>query len=134
MAAPGAAPIFVLTHHPEDAQPYANFTFLNCDIAEAVETGLAAAGGKNIEVFGSNVARQCVERGLIDEFYVHIAPVMLGDSMACAGSPSWRRSQRTGLLPGRFEQPDAKHAAVQAHRLTARTNTARSPRPTVARP
>jgi len=37
-------PIFVLTHHPEDAPPHPDFTFLNCDIAEAVETGLAAAG------------------------------------------------------------------------------------------
>src|SRR5690349_10431137 len=41
-------PIFVLTHHPEDAEPAAGVTFLSCDVAEAVRIGLAAAGGKNL--------------------------------------------------------------------------------------
>ena len=31
-------PIFVLTHHPDDAAPPPGVTFLNCDVAEAVET------------------------------------------------------------------------------------------------
>lgn len=70
--------IFVLTHHPEDAVPDRTVTFLNCDIAQAVKTGLDAAGGRNLEVFGSDIARQCATRGLTDEFYVHIAPMMLG--------------------------------------------------------
>ena len=39
-------PIFVLTHHPQDAAPADGVTFLNCDPAEAVRIGLAAAGGK----------------------------------------------------------------------------------------
>ncbi|HEY0453627.1 dihydrofolate reductase family protein [Actinophytocola sp.] len=80
-------PIFVLTHHPEDTVPDPAITFLNCDIAEAVETGLAAAGGRNLEIFGSDIARQCVLRGLIDEFYVHLAPVMLGDGIRLFDSP-----------------------------------------------
>lgn len=80
-------PIFVLTHHPEDAPPAPGFTFLNCDVAEAVETGLDAAGGGNLEVFGADIARQCVERGLIDEFSVHIAPVMLGDGVRLFDAP-----------------------------------------------
>ena len=44
-------PVFVLTHHPEDAQPANGVTFLSCDVAEAVRIGLEAAGGKNLEVF-----------------------------------------------------------------------------------
>ena len=47
-------PIFVLTHHPEDATPAEGVTFLNCGPAEAVRIGLAAAGGKNVEVFSPN--------------------------------------------------------------------------------
>ena len=35
-------PIFVLTHHPEDAVPDPGVTFLSCDVAEDVENGLAA--------------------------------------------------------------------------------------------
>jgi dihydrofolate reductase len=58
-------PIFVLTH-PEDAAPDPGVTFLSCDVAEAVETALAAAGGKNLVIFGADLARQCVMRGLVD--------------------------------------------------------------------
>ncbi len=42
-------PIFVLTHHPQDATPADGVTFLNCSPAKAVRIGLAAAGGKNLE-------------------------------------------------------------------------------------
>lgn len=89
-------PIFVLTHHPEDALPDPGVTFLNCDVAEAVETGLAAAGGKNLELFGADIARQCLERGLLDEFYVHLAPVMLGDGVRLFDAP--------GIEPVRWER------------------------------
>ncbi|PXY22575.1 dihydrofolate reductase family protein [Prauserella muralis] len=80
-------PVFVLTHHPEDAKPDPGITFLTCDIAEAVRIGLDAAGGKNLEVFGADIARQCVQRGLVDEFYVHLAPVMLGDGIRLFDCP-----------------------------------------------
>ena len=36
-------PIFVLTHHPEDAEPAGGVTFLNCDVAEAALIALEAA-------------------------------------------------------------------------------------------
>lgn len=91
-----SGPIFVLTHHPEDAVHDPSVTFLNCDVAEAVETGLAAAGGGNLEVFGADVARQCVQLGLIDEFYVHIAPVMLGEGVRLFDCP--------GIEPVRWER------------------------------
>jgi hypothetical protein len=35
-------PLFVLTHHPEDAQPAAGVTFLNCEVAEAGQICLNA--------------------------------------------------------------------------------------------
>jgi dihydrofolate reductase len=73
-------PIFVLTHHPEDATPADGVTFLNCDPAEAVRIGLAAAaGGKNLEVFSPTIGRQLLELGLIDEIDLHIAPILLGE-------------------------------------------------------
>src|SRR5580693_3757960 len=51
-------PIFVLTHHPEDATPADGVTFLSCSPTEAVRIGLAAAGGKNLEVFSPTIGRQ----------------------------------------------------------------------------
>jgi dihydrofolate reductase len=71
-------PIFVLTHHPEDAVPADDVTFLNCGPAEAVRIGLAAADGKNLEVFSPTVGRQLLELGLIDEIDLHIVPVRRG--------------------------------------------------------
>ena len=47
-------PVFVLTHHPEDAAPAEDVTFLNCDVAEAVRIALEAAGGKNLEVLSAD--------------------------------------------------------------------------------
>jgi dihydrofolate reductase len=88
-------PVFVLTHHPEDAQPSAGVTFLTCDVAEAVRIGLDAAGGKNLEIFSADIGRQLLERGLIDEIDLHIAPVLLGDGIRLFDNP--------GGAPARLE-------------------------------
>lgn len=80
-------PIFVLTHHPEDATPADGVTFLTCGPAEAVRIGLAAAGGKNLEVFSPTIGRQRLELGLIDEIDLHIAPILLGDGIRLYDKP-----------------------------------------------
>jgi dihydrofolate reductase len=80
-------PVFVLTHHPEDAQPAKGMTILSCDVAEAVRIGLEAADGKNLEVFSATIGRQLLERGLIDEIDLHIAPVLLGDGIRLFDNP-----------------------------------------------
>ncbi|MFF4598869.1 dihydrofolate reductase family protein [Amycolatopsis sp. NPDC001319] len=80
-------PVFVLTHHREDAAPDDGITFLDCGLAEAVEIGLAAAKGKDLEIHSQDIARQCLELGLIDEFRVHLAPVMLGSGVRLFDSP-----------------------------------------------
>jgi len=80
-------PIFVLTHHPEDATPADGVTFLNCGPAEAVRIGLEAAGGKKLEVFSPTIGRQLLELGLIDEIDLHIAPVLLGQGIRLYDNP-----------------------------------------------
>ena len=62
-------------------------TFLNCGPAEAVRIGLAAAGGKNLEVFSPTIGRQLLELGLIDEIDLHIVPVLLGDGIRLYDNP-----------------------------------------------
>jgi dihydrofolate reductase len=73
-------PQFVLTHEPPDP-PDPAVTFLTGDIAEAVATARSAAGGKNLEILGADVAGQCLRRGLIDEILVYVLPVLLGDGI-----------------------------------------------------
>jgi dihydrofolate reductase len=80
-------PIFVLTHHPEDAEPAEDVTFLSCDVADAARIALEAAGGKNLEVFSPTIGRQLLERGLIDEIDLHVLPVLLGDGIRLFDRP-----------------------------------------------
>ncbi|MEU9169010.1 dihydrofolate reductase family protein [Streptomyces sp. NPDC048420] len=80
-------PVFVLTHHPEDAGPAAGVTFLDCDVADAVRIALKAADGKNVEVFSPTIGRRLLDLGLIDEIDLHIAPVLLGDGIRLYDNP-----------------------------------------------
>jgi dihydrofolate reductase len=50
-------------------------------VGEAVATALDAAGGKNLEILGADVAGQCLRRGLVDEILVYVMPVLLGDGI-----------------------------------------------------
>lgn len=82
-----SGPNFVLTHHPEDAAPAESVTFLDCDVAEALRIAKDAAGDKNVEVLSASIGRQLLERGLIDEIDLHIAPVLLGDGVRLYDNP-----------------------------------------------
>ncbi|KFZ78906.1 deaminase [Amycolatopsis sp. MJM2582] len=90
-------PLFVLTHHPEDATPTPGVTFLNCGVAEAVQIGLDAANGKNLEVFSPDIGRQLLALGLIDEIDLHIAPVLLGDGVRLYDNPGGAPIRLHGL-------------------------------------
>lgn len=82
-----SGPLFVLTHHPDDAEPTEGVTFLDCDLAEAVEIARRAAGGKNVEVLSASLGRQLLERGLLDEIDLHVLPVLLGDGIRLYDAP-----------------------------------------------
>jgi dihydrofolate reductase len=75
---PFSGPVFVLTDEPPDP-PDPKVTYLTGDIGEAVATALEAAGGKNLEILGADVAGECLRRGLLDEILVYVLPVLLGD-------------------------------------------------------
>jgi dihydrofolate reductase len=77
---PFHGPIFVLTHRPPDP-PDPEVSYLTGDIGAAVATALEAAGGKDLQVLGADVAGQCLRRGLVDEIVVQVLPVLLGDGI-----------------------------------------------------
>jgi dihydrofolate reductase len=74
----------VLTHHLPEDRPAAdeNFVFVTEGIEAAVETARKIAGDRNVGVNGGQMARQCLEAGLLDEVHVDLVPVLLG-----AGTP-----------------------------------------------
>ena len=85
-------PYFVLTHEPPDDVPdWMTGMFVAEDIEAAVARAREAAGRKNVGILGASVARQCLERGLLDEIVVHLAPVLLGDGVRLFELPGGRR-------------------------------------------
>jgi dihydrofolate reductase len=80
---PFTGPFFLLTHEPLDP-PDPEVTVLTGDIGDAVATAKNAAGGKNLEILGADVAGQCLRRGLVDEILVYVMPVLLGDGIRFA--------------------------------------------------
>ncbi len=95
-------PSFVLTHHPPDRE-VPDVTFLS-DLGEAVAAARAAAGDKYVNVLGANVAKQCLEAGLLDEVLVLVAPVMLGDGV--------RLFQKPGGANVKLERTHVSHAPL----------------------
>lgn len=55
--------------------------FIDVGIEAAVRLAEEAADGGDVVVLGANVARQCLEAGLLDEIIVHVAPVLVGDGV-----------------------------------------------------
>ena len=70
----------VLTHRPPADRPVAdeNFVFVTGGIEEAVATAQKIAGEREVGVNGGQMARQCLEAGLLDEVHVDLVPVLLG--------------------------------------------------------
>jgi dihydrofolate reductase len=77
---PFSGPVFVLTHRPPEP-PDPHVIYLSGDIGDAVATARSAAGGKNLEILGADVAGQCLQRGLVDEILVYVLPLLLGDGI-----------------------------------------------------
>jgi dihydrofolate reductase len=75
-------PVFVLTHHPRE--PLAmdggtTFHFVTDGIESALEQARAAAGGKDVMLWGGGqTIQQYLAAGLLDELELHVAPVLLG--------------------------------------------------------
>ena len=70
----------VLTHRRPDDRPEddENFVFVTDGIEAAVAKAKELAGDKNVAVNGGQMARQCLEAGLLDEVGVELVPVVLG--------------------------------------------------------
>src|SRR5256886_7524911 len=71
-------PVFVLTHHAPDDEEDATITFLSGDIRSAVATALRAAEGKDLLIIGADLARQCIEAGVIYGILRQVAPHLVG--------------------------------------------------------
>lgn len=78
-------PVFVLTH--EKREPWVQrgstvFYFTSENIRDVLRQAREAAGNRDVRIHGgADTIRQFLHAGLIDEFYVHTAPVILGSGL-----------------------------------------------------
>jgi dihydrofolate reductase len=92
-------PFFVLRHDPPAEAPVVKGVtgrFLNLPIDEAVGVAKEAASGANVVILGANVARQCLEAGLLDGVILHVAPILVGDGVRLFDRPG---GEPLGLQP-----------------------------------
>jgi dihydrofolate reductase len=74
-------PVFVVTHRSRETvvKGDTTFEFVTGGIADALAQAQAAAAGKNVIVMGgADLLRQYLAAGLVDEFTLTLAPVLLG--------------------------------------------------------
>jgi dihydrofolate reductase len=76
-------PVFVVSH--ETREPFVKagttYTFVD-DIGRAVDLAQGVAGHRPVNLMGASVVQQCLAAGLVDEFRLHLVPVILGGGTA----------------------------------------------------
>jgi dihydrofolate reductase len=79
---PFHTPVYVLTHHarePLEMEGGTTFFFVTDGIESALEQAKAAAGQKDVQIGGgADVIQQYLAAGLVDEFDLHVVPILLG--------------------------------------------------------
>jgi dihydrofolate reductase len=79
---PYHTPVYVLCHHEREPLPMqggTTFHFVTDGIESALEQARAAAGDLDVSIAGgASTVRQFLRAGLLDQLYLHIAPVVLG--------------------------------------------------------
>jgi dihydrofolate reductase len=75
-------PVFIVTHYPRDPvvmEGGTTYHFVTDGIESALDQAREAAGGKDVMLWGgANLAQQYLAAGLLDEFELHVVPVLLG--------------------------------------------------------
>jgi dihydrofolate reductase len=84
---PFSVPTFIVTHTVPQEWVYARsaFTFVTDGVESAIEQARQAAGDKNVVVGGSKITQQCIKAGLLDEIYIDLASMLLGDGISLFG-------------------------------------------------
>jgi dihydrofolate reductase len=82
---PFRMPVFIVTHEKRESLPMkggTTYTFVTDGIEAALELARAAAGDKNVGIWGgANIIRQYLKAGLLDEMQIHLIPILFGDGI-----------------------------------------------------
>jgi dihydrofolate reductase len=103
-------PFFVVTHSaPQDVrlerEEGMRFTFVD-DLSAAVDQARTAATDGHVVIMGGgDVIGQAIEKGLVDDLHLHLAPMLLG-----GGTPLFRAGTRQ-----RYRQRDVRPSSHALH-------------------
>jgi dihydrofolate reductase len=79
---PGAelrTPTYIVSHSQPDNVPEDGvYTFVSSP-TEALTAASAVAGDNDIDIFSADIGTQLLDAGLVDELYLHVVPILLGD-------------------------------------------------------
>ena len=78
---PFGMPVFIVSHEQREPLPMqggTTYTFVTDGIEAALELARAAAGDKNVGIWGgANIIREYLRAGSLDEMQIHLIPVLL---------------------------------------------------------
>jgi dihydrofolate reductase len=109
-------PVFVATHRagePLEKQGGTTFHFVTDGIEVALEQAREAAGDEDVSIAGgASVIQQCLQLGAVDEFQLHLVPLMLGDGVPLFADlgPEQRRFEKTRVI----DSPGVTHLKFEA--------------------
>jgi dihydrofolate reductase len=108
---PFGMPVFIVTHEPREPLPMqggTTYTFVTDGIEAALELARAAAGDKDVGIWGgANIIQEYLKAGLLDEMQIHVIPVLFGDGTRLFEDLGGRRIElkRTSTI----DTPGATH-------------------------
>jgi dihydrofolate reductase len=114
---PFRVPVFILTHHPREPvekQGGTTFNFVTDGMESALEQARSAAGDKDVQVAGgASVVQQYLNAGLLDEFQVHVVPIILGSGVRLFDDLG---SRPDVVLTRVVDSPEVTHLSYRVNR------------------
>lgn len=100
---PMGIPSFIVTHQvPDEWRDRSGpFTLVADGVESAIAKARTVGGDKPIGVAGGNIAMQCLRLGLLDELWIHLIQVLLGNGIRM------------------FDELDGSPAKLTPHRVVA---------------
>ena len=107
-AHPAGAPVVVVSHSvPADAaERWPRTTFVD-GVEKAIAKAREIAGDKHVTIASANVIQQALDLGLVDEVWISLAPVLLGE-----GKSYFAKLERGHLL---LDDPDVVQGNRAVH-------------------
>jgi dihydrofolate reductase len=115
---PFGMPVFIVTHEAREPLPMqggTTYTFVTKGIEAALELARAAAGDKDVGIWGgASIIQEYLRAGLLDEMQIHLIPVLFGDGTRLFENLGGRRIElkKTSTI----DTPGATHLRFSVQR------------------